>query len=222
MRPRPVLLPFFGHAFRDAAHGQAGGIGGDDRAGLADLRDAREQRALDLEIFGDDFDNPVRVGAKFQVVFEVAGNDAILEAAREKCGRPGLHGCAKACADNTVTNFRAREGQPALLLFGRKVRRRDVQERARHPGIGDVRGDARAHGARAQDHDLFNRSLDHICYVRPETYALNPLRSRFCRTATSDRLGRPCRLQKRQSGVNEKHQAPILGLTLYYSNNDRK
>ena len=37
-----------------------------------------------------------------------------------------------------------------------------------------------------------------------------------------DRFGRPCRLQKRQSGVNEKCQPPIFGLTLYYSNNARR
>ena len=163
MRARPVLLPFLGHPFGDAAHGQAGSIRGDDRAGLANLRDAREQRALDFEIFGDDFDDPVRLGAKFQVILEIAGDDAILEAAREKCGGPGLDGGGEAGANDAIADVGIRQRQPALLLLGRKLRRRDVQQRAPDSGIGDVRGDARAHGARAQDHDFFDRSFCHFC-----------------------------------------------------------
>ena len=163
MRARPVLLPFLGHSFRDAAHGQAGGIRGDDRAGLANLRDAREQRALDFQIFGDDFDDPVRLGAKFQVIFEIAGDDAIFEAPREKCGRLGFDGGGEARANDAVADFGTFQGQPALLLLGGKLRRRDIQQRAPDAGVGDVRGNARAHGARAQDHDFFDRSFDHVC-----------------------------------------------------------
>ena len=106
MRARPVLLPFLGHPFRDAAHGQAGSIRGDNRAGLANLRDARKQRALDFEIFGDDFDDPVRLGAKFQIILEIAGDDAILEAPREKRGGPGLDGGGKPRANNAVADRR--------------------------------------------------------------------------------------------------------------------
>ena len=163
MRARPMLLPFLGHPFRDAAHGQAGGIRGDDRAGLANLRDAREQRALDFEIFGDDFDDPVGLGAKFQIVFKIAGDDAIFEAAREKCGGLGLDGGGKARANDAVANIGICQGQPALLLLGGQLGRRDIQQRAPDAGIGDVRGNARAHGARAQNHDFFDRFFGHLC-----------------------------------------------------------
>ena len=119
MRAGPVLLPFLGQALGDAAHGQTGGIRGDDGAGLANLRDAREQRALDLEIFRDDFDDPVRFGAEFQIVFEIAGDDAIFEAAREKCRGLGFCGGGKARAHDAVADFGTCDGQ-ARAFFPRR------------------------------------------------------------------------------------------------------
>ena len=205
MRARPVLLPFLGHPFRDAAHGQAGGIRGDDRAGLANLRDAREERALDFEIFGDDFDDPVRLGAKFQVIFEIAGDDAILEAPREKCGRPGLDGGGEARANNAVADIGSCEGQPALLLLGRKLRRRDVQQRAPDAGIGDVRGNPRAHGARAQDHDFFDRSFCHLCYVRPVS---NPLIRHLFGRIKSNRIGSWAPMQVTEATNRGQRETP--------------
>ena len=70
-----------------------------------------------------------------------------------------LDGCGEACANDAVADGGIFEGQPALLLVGRKLRRRDVQQRAPDTGVGDVRGDTRAHGTRAQDHDFFDRSF---------------------------------------------------------------
>ena len=77
MSAGPVLLEFLAHAFGDQVNRQSGGIGGDDGSGLAELGHAREQAALDLEIFGDHFDDPVGVFAARQVVFEIADGDFI-------------------------------------------------------------------------------------------------------------------------------------------------
>ena len=139
MRARPMLLPFLGHSFRDAAHGQAGGIRGDNRAGLANFRDAGEQRALDFEIFGDDFDDPVRLGAKIQVIFKIAGDDAIFETPGEKRGGLGLDRGCETRANDAITNVGIFQGQPALLLRGRELSRRDIQQGAPDAGVGNVR-----------------------------------------------------------------------------------
>ena len=148
-----------GQALGNAADGQAGGVRGDDRAGLANLRDAREQRALDLEIFRDDFDDPVRFGAELQIVFEIARNDAIFEAAREKRRGLGFCGGSEAGAHDSIADFGAGNGKPARLFLGAGLRRNDIEQRAPDAGIGDVRGDPRAHGSRAQDHDFFDGSF---------------------------------------------------------------
>ena len=107
MRAGPVLLPFLGQALGNAADRKAGGIRGDNRARFANRGDAREQRALDLEIFGDDFDDPVGLGAEFQIVFQIAGDDAVFQAAREKRGGLRFHRGREARAHDAVADFRA-------------------------------------------------------------------------------------------------------------------
>ena len=72
MRAGPVLLKFGGELGGDLADGQAGGIGGDDGAGAAMGGDAIEQLALDFEIFGDGFDDPIGFGAPGEIVVEIA------------------------------------------------------------------------------------------------------------------------------------------------------
>ncbi len=99
VRAGPVLLPFFGHALGDTADRQTGGVRGDDGAGFSELRNARKQCALDFEIFRDDLDDPVRFGAELQIVFEIAGDDALFEPAREKCRGPGFCGGSEARPD---------------------------------------------------------------------------------------------------------------------------
>ena len=47
----------------------------DDRAGRRDRVDALEQRALDVELLDDRFDDPVGVGERREVGVEAAGRD---------------------------------------------------------------------------------------------------------------------------------------------------
>ena len=79
MRSSPMLLKLFAHPFRDQMHRQTGGVGGNDSAGLAKLRDARQQIFLDVQIFGDDFDDPIRFRATRQIIVEISDGDAIRE-----------------------------------------------------------------------------------------------------------------------------------------------
>ncbi len=51
-----------GEGLRDAADGQAGGVGRQQRLGRQVRQDARQQRGFDFEILGDGFDDPVAVG----------------------------------------------------------------------------------------------------------------------------------------------------------------
>ena len=68
----PVVANLIWHAFDDLVDGEAGGVAGDDGAGAAVLEDFGEEGALDVEVFGDDFDDPVAVGDEGKVVVEVA------------------------------------------------------------------------------------------------------------------------------------------------------
>ena len=76
MRAGPMALEIVGEAFGDLADGKAGGVGGDDGAGAAMRRNSLQQAALDGEIFGDGFDDPVGLGAPGEVVLEIADGDA--------------------------------------------------------------------------------------------------------------------------------------------------
>ena len=98
-------------------------------------------------------------GAKLQIIFEVSGDDAAFEPFLKKRRGPGLDRRGETRPNNPIAHFGAGKGQPALLLVERNFAWGDVQQRAPDAGIGDVRGDTRAHGAGAQNHNFFNRSF---------------------------------------------------------------
>ena len=75
MRAREMLLEILGPPFGDQLNRQAGGVGGDDRAGLAHGFHALEELAFDFEILGDRLDDPVRLAAPRHVVFEISRRD---------------------------------------------------------------------------------------------------------------------------------------------------
>src|SRR5581483_11574041 len=106
MRARPMALEFVGEPFGDLADGKAGGVGGDDRAGAAMRQDFLQQAALDGEIFGDGFDDPVSLGAPDEVVFEIADGDAGGGGGREEGGGARLLGGFEAGANNGVADAR--------------------------------------------------------------------------------------------------------------------
>src|SRR5215475_16143335 len=98
----PVLLEFFWHAFSDEVYREAAGIRRDDGAGFAELRDEREEFALDFEIFGDDFNDPIGFGDTGEIVFEIADGDFFGERGSEKSSGAGFFCGLEADANNFV------------------------------------------------------------------------------------------------------------------------
>ena len=118
--------------------------------------DAIEELALDFEIFGDGFDDPVGFGAPGEIVFEIADGDARGGGGREKRGGARLEGGVQAGADDAIAHAGIGEREAAGLFVGRELGGHDIQQPAGHSGIGQMRGDARAHGAGAEDGDFFD------------------------------------------------------------------
>ncbi len=144
----PALLKFLAHAFGDQMHRQSGRIGRHNRAWLAVLRHTRKQLAFDLQVFGDDFDDPVGLRAAREVVFKIANGHALRERGGEKCR--GL------CL---FRRFQPRAYNLVALGSGRirgQIWRDDVQQNAGESGIGKMRGDARTHSSGAQNYSFFN------------------------------------------------------------------
>src|ERR1700722_3573904 len=106
MRARPMLLEIGVGLGSDVANGQSGGIACDDRAGTAMLGNASQEFALDLEILGDDFDDPVGLGAPGQIVLEVADGDEGRGAGSEERSGPRFQGSIEPGANNAVAEPR--------------------------------------------------------------------------------------------------------------------
>jgi hypothetical protein len=146
----PVLLEFFGHAFGDEMDGKAAGVGGDDGAGLAELRKTREEFALDIEVFGDDFDDPIGFGDAGEVVFEIANGDFFGQRRGEKSGGAGLFCGFEASADDFVSIG----GRGVRLEIGRN----DIEKDAGQAGVGEMGGDTSTHGASSEDDCFLDRT----------------------------------------------------------------
>ena len=146
VRAEPAAAEVVGEALDDFGDRQAAGVGGDDRSRLADGIDLAQQFALQLEVFDDRLDDPVHLGELLQVVFEVADGDQPLQRRLEEGGRLGLDRSFQAGGGDAVAHRTVGVG------------RNDVEQVGGNTGIGQVRGDAGAHGARAQDGDFINPS----------------------------------------------------------------
>ena len=144
MRAKPGPAEFVGESFGNLADWQAAGVGCDDRPGLADGLHFPQQRALDFEILDHGLDDPVDVGELFDVVFEIANGDQSGERRLHECGRLGF--------------FRGVESGGGDLVSRRAVGvgRNDVEQITGDAGIGEMRGDAGAHGSGAQDGDFID------------------------------------------------------------------
>ena len=159
MRAGPVLLEIGGGVFRDLADGQAGSVGGYDGAGAAMRRYAIEEFALDFEIFGDGFDDPVGFGAAREIVFEIADGDAVSGGWREECGGARFERGFEAGASDAIADAGIGERKAAGFFVGREFAGDDIEQRAGEPGVGDMRGDARAHGSGAEHDDFFDMAF---------------------------------------------------------------
>jgi len=103
------------------------------------LLDFFEESALDFEVLGDDFDDPVAVGNEGEIVVEVAGGEQTRAFGDEEGGRFGLLEAIERGEDELIAG--------GLGSVGRGAGRDDVEEDDGKTGVGEVSGDARPHGS---------------------------------------------------------------------------
>jgi len=144
VRTEPRAAEVVGEAFRDFADGKTAGVGGNDGAGLTDCVDLLEQAALDVEVLDNSFDDPVDVGEFLEIVFKIADGDELCQRGLEEGGRLGFSGRVEAGGRNLVAGGAIGVGW------------NDIEEIAGNAGIGEVRGDAGAHGSGAEDSDFMD------------------------------------------------------------------
>ena len=110
----------------------------------ADGFDFLEQRALEIEVFDDRFDDPVNFGEPLEVVLEVSDRDQARERWVEEGGRLGLFCGFESGGGNLIARGAVGVG------------RNDIEEIAGDSGVGKVGSDAGTHGAGAEDGDFMN------------------------------------------------------------------
>ena len=107
-----------------------------------------EQSALDVEILDDGFDDPVDVGEFLEVVFEVADRDEAGERRVHEGGGFGFSGSFESGSGDFISCGTVGVGG------------NDIEQIAGNAGIGEMRGDAGAHGSGAEDGDFINSFHD--------------------------------------------------------------
>ena len=152
---KPMLLQVFVEASHDFRDGKSGGVGGSDGAGFTVLEHLGEQRAFDLKVFGDDFDNPVTAGDQRHIVVEVAEGD-------EAGGIRGEEGCRLGLLE-AVEGAQHKLVARGLGSVGGGAGRDDIEQHDGHAGVGDVGGDARTHGSGAEDGDFGDLAQVGVC-----------------------------------------------------------
>ena len=117
------------------------------------MRDnACQQRGLDGQIFGYCLNHPIAVGKFGQVVVEVAGGDQRGQRGVVECRRFGLAKGLKRADCKLV---------PHAFAGGNHV-----EQQRRNAGVGQVRGDAGAHGSGTQDGRAANQKRQSNCGKR--------------------------------------------------------
>ena len=119
------------------ADGQAGGIGGDDRAGLANCATRASSARLisrfsaTTSMIQSASAQSFKSSSKLPVTMRFS-RPRVKNAAGLRLDRGGQAG-----ANDAVADVGTCEGQARASLVGRKLRRRDIQQRAPDAGIGE-------------------------------------------------------------------------------------
>src|SRR5580698_4499237 len=151
MCARPVLLEFLRQAFSDQVNRQSGSVRRDNRAGFPKLRDPRQQIPLNLQIFRNNLDNPIRLSAPRQIILEIPDSDPLRRRCREECRRLRFSSAVQTRAHNLVPRLQRR--------VRRYPRRHNVQQDARQSRVREVRRDPRPHRPRPQHDRLLNSTF---------------------------------------------------------------
>src|SRR5713101_4048208 len=138
---------------------QAGCVGSDDGAGLADGLDAREKGALDFEIFGDGFDNPVHLATPAEIVFKIAAGDQACGVGREERRGTGFFCGFEAGGHDSIPNRWTFKCQTFACLVRYEIPRNDIEQITRDARVGKVSSNPRTHRSGSQHSDFFNPSF---------------------------------------------------------------
>ncbi len=154
-KPRPAEV--VREAFCNLTYRQTASVSGDNRPGLSDGLDFFQQRAFDCEILDHGLDDPVDIGQLLQIVCEVANADQTSEGRlHESCGL-GLLGRVKSGGCDLISHGR--------IPTGNNIRGDDVEQVAGNTSVGEVGGDACAHGSGSEDGNFIN-ALHHLVTLK--------------------------------------------------------
>ena len=110
----------------------------------------RSRVALDLQVFDHRFDDPVDLGQLLQIILKIPDGHQAGQRGLEERRRLRLH-----------RRFQS-SGRDAVARRTIGVRGNDIEQVRGNTSIGQVRGDASAHGARAQYGDFLNAFLHDV------------------------------------------------------------
>ena len=159
-----VLAEAFGAPGGDVFDGDAGGVGAHDGVRRADGVNARHELLFDVQPLHHYLNHPVgMLDGLFQVVFQVAEGNQRGVVFGEERGGLGLQRPLKALPHDAVADFAVLQSQALLFLVGGKFPRHNIQQSDGHTGVGEVSGDSRPHGARADD----RRAADLVFHEKP-------------------------------------------------------
>ena len=95
--------------------------------------------------------NQIAVFELCEVVVEIASGDEGCEfGSKERCGPRFFCGFQTVTRDPAAHLFRV-QSKPFGLFFRSQFTRWNIQQQSRDPRVGEMCGDLRAHGARAED-----------------------------------------------------------------------
>src|SRR5271166_4888959 len=140
MGDHEIFRKTLGQAFRQCGERDRRGVGRHHASGFTHGFDFGVERLLDVEALDHRLDDPVAIGEKTQVIFNVACGHEFGGALAHERRRLGLE------------QFRHRgfgDGAAVGITLGD-----DVQQNDGNAGVGDMRRDARAHHPGADDVDL--------------------------------------------------------------------
>jgi hypothetical protein len=114
------------------------------------LLDSFEQLPFDFQVFGDHLNDPIGFGTPGEIVVKIADRDEPRSLWSEECRGAGFFCGLQAGTRDAIAHLGRFEREFARGLLCTQFPRANVQQIAQHAGVGQMRGNACAHGSRAQ------------------------------------------------------------------------
>lgn len=114
------------------------------------LLDFFVERAFDVEVFDDGFDDQIAILDLIEVIIEVSYADERGVVRRKERSRLGLLRRFEAASRDALAYLLALNREPLCLLLRRDLSRDDIEQQRGHTCISEVRGNLRPHRPRPQ------------------------------------------------------------------------